>query len=184
MFYPLLIDEFEPFMNHQRKTYDGQIASWAKSKNRTKIPKAVLVGAYTYENIKSRTSRTSKYPTYKGLSCDFSKREFIYWWIVQNRFYKMKKPSVGRINHFRGYSFDNIKLEELSENSRESRYRTGTHVKPMGMIISKNRIDVAETISATQAARYIGVSVNMPIAVANGEHKQSKGWNFRWKQQA
>ena len=60
----------------------------------------------------------------------YGAREFIAWWLEE-----MKKrdswvcPTVGRIDHSKGYSFDNIRLEERSENVRERNDRLGVPMR-------------------------------------------------------
>ena len=175
------IDEHEKFMDHNKKEYFGIIQRWSKSKNKKYISPLIKKANYTYTNILKRVSGKD-HPNYKGIGIGFTKREFVYWWIVQNRFFKLNKPSIGRVNHSRGYFFDNIKLEEHSENSREARKRCGTFVPGKPILIKKNGKIVAEACSANEAGLVLGFkSVGKVAACANGKKKQVNGWSFEWK---
>ena len=55
-----------------------------------------------------------------GLTVDYSSREFVGWWLASLEKKNFKKPVCGRIDHAKSYSFDNIELQESSDNSRES----------------------------------------------------------------
>lgn len=174
-------DIYEPYMDHEKKEYTGQTEKWFKNKN-VAIDKQIKKASVCFANMKTRI-KSPLYPTYNNLTLAFTKRQFIYWWLVQNRFFKLDRPTIGRIDHSKGYNFDNIRLEEHSYNSKEVRERSGYLVNQgIPIIMSKDGVDIAEFRSATQAAKYTNMTVNMPIKCANGIFKQAKGYNFRWKQ--
>lgn len=78
-----------------------------------------------------RNVRFSHYGA-KGIRVHYGSRDFINWYINQERRLEMKEPTVGRIDHDQDYKFENIRLEEQRENSAEAllRYRTKRGPKP------------------------------------------------------
>lgn len=55
-----------------------------------------------------------------GFKVEYTSREFIGWWLENSAKKDWKKSVAGRIDHSRGYSFDNIVMQEACENSKES----------------------------------------------------------------
>ena len=51
-------------------------------------------------------------------------RDFMGWWLKELESFKGTIPTCGRIDHSRGYFWDNIEMQDKSENSREVRQRT------------------------------------------------------------
>jgi hypothetical protein len=88
------------------------------------IAKKALV---TYGNMRNRTRNpnVAKDKNYLGLSVDIDSRDFIGWFIAHYNSRSWKMASVGRIDHSRGYSLDNIEMQEMSENSKERIRRKG-----------------------------------------------------------
>lgn len=174
-----LIDEFEPFMNHDTKTYDGQMERRKNNKVYCDNPMFKRSIA-AYSNIKRRIKSDS---SYKGLSFEISRRELTYWFIVQHRFFKLKSPSVGRIDHSKGYTIDNIKLEELSDNTKEMCERVGPRgpMKPRKVnIFSKKGDLIAVARSSIQASYCTGTNQGCVSAVCRGVKKAAKGWRFEY----
>lgn len=55
----------------------------------------------------------------------YGAREFIAWWLDKIKDFNGNRPTCGRKDHSKGYSFDNIELQDASENSRERCDRLG-----------------------------------------------------------
>ena len=80
--------------------------------------------AYSIWSNQMRRCRDPKNPKYKnygskGITVDYTLREFVGWWLENIEGQSFKNPSCGRIDHSKGYFFGNIEIQELSENSRE-----------------------------------------------------------------
>ena len=74
-----------------------------------------------YYNIYHRCNNTYKYKknkSYEGKELGFTREEFIEWG-MSNKPLNISRPSIGRIDHDKGYFLDNIQWEELSNNSRK-----------------------------------------------------------------
>ncbi len=71
----------------------------------------------TFHNI---TYRTKKFRWNKP---DFTVREFIHWLVKEKKRLKLKRPSLSRFDHSKGYTWANFILEELVDNCKESAQR-------------------------------------------------------------
>lgn len=95
--------------------------------HRNKLPKDVMKAYITYKNQKSRcyNKNVRSFIDYgkKCIEVKYSCREFIEWYLIKIKNTSFKDPIVGRINHSKNYSFDNIKIEERSDNSKEAMNR-------------------------------------------------------------
>lgn len=164
-------DQYEKYLDHDKKEYTAQLISFVGVPIDTKIKQARIA----FSNIVARCKR---HPKYKGLPVGFTAKQFAYWWIVQNRFFKIENPTVGRIDHSKGYTFDNIELQSLSDNSKEARKRCGTSIKPHPVKMIKNGSHIATVPSLRLAAIYSQLDLKSVQNVIRGKLKQSKGWSF------
>ncbi len=66
------------------------------------------------------------YPNYggKGIAVEYTAEEFATWFVA-NWSGSLVWPSVGRIDHSKNYSLDNIEMIEHAANAREMYDRTG-----------------------------------------------------------
>lgn len=88
--------------------------------------------AYGIWNLQCQRCANPKNGSYKnygakGIRVTYSARDFIGWWLWQfkTKGYKLKKIGVGRIDHSKDYSFENIEMIEHADNAREMYCRTG-----------------------------------------------------------
>ena len=56
----------------------------------------------------------------------YTPRQFVHWWLenIKTRSH-WEQPTCGRIDHSKWYSFDNIVMQEQSENTAERNSRHG-----------------------------------------------------------
>lgn len=112
----------------------------------------------------------------KGIKIEYTQREFIAWYI--NEFSKKEyiRPSVGRIDHSKNYSFDNIEIQELSDNCRESMNRTGWEhkKKPIAVFNCKTNELLAICPSVIEAAKLTNVNPMTVTRHVNGHAGKSK----------
>lgn len=114
----------------------------------------------------------------KGIKVHYTAREFIGWWLYNLKKFKGSTPTVSRIDHNKGYYFENIKLEDVSENSRESAIRN--NLGKYGLINSKKVIQIFNNgkirkfNSIREAARENGVSQRLIQFYVRGEYKNSR----------
>lgn len=70
------------------------------------------------QRFRCRNKNAECYSYYgaKGVEVRYSAREFVGWWLHENKRLGLKKPTVSRIDHNGHYEFGNVKLEEHLEN--------------------------------------------------------------------
>lgn len=172
----MFIDKYEQYLDHNLKEYSGPITN-AKFDTENVVKKASIA----LGNMRRRCKNpTKKQASYKGLSIEFTNTQFIYWWIVQNRFFKMDRPSVGRIDHSKGYSFDNIELQSCSDNTKEVNHRAGLGSKPIKVNIYRNNELFAIASSLSEASRLTGVKLNAVFQRVSGRYTTPmNGWSFK-----
>jgi hypothetical protein len=140
-----------------------------------------------YDN-QMRRCYTKTNPRYKdkgarGINVSYSKKDFMAWYIHHINLYKGDNPSVGRIDHNKGYSFDNIKIESLKDNSLERIKRVGTTRQKIKVYIiiaaTKEKIMICDSMK--EASSLTGVlDKNIP-RYCKKELKQSvKGYTFEY----
>lgn len=123
-----------------------------------KGPLVVKQGAYPKEHrIKANTAwgkinsrcGNPKDPKYKnygalGIAVMVSQEEFIHWYCqkLEKWVLPLKSASVGRVDHSKGYSLDNIQIESVSHNSIEmhSRRKDYSYFTKAGSEKNKKRI--------------------------------------------
>jgi hypothetical protein len=98
----------------------------------------------------------------KGIRVEYSPRDFIGWWISEFKRLGLKHPSVGRIDHSKNYSFDNIEMVEHADNAREMITRTGGNLekKPVVLVDQLNG-DVHAFAQVKYASKFSGVTESL-----------------------
>ena len=162
-------------------------------------------------NIKSRDYRRTKiglaYKMYSRQICNskqrghqpptHTKKEFIDWifskpeyhtlhaeWVKSN-YDKSKVPSCDRLDDYKTYSFDNIRIVTWEENSKSYDHdkRTGKNNKENSSVFqySLSGEFIQEFHSRREAHRATGIHVTSIGACANGKVKTAGG--FVWRNQ-
>ena len=134
-----------------------------------------------------KSKKDYKYYGAKGIEVSYSKRDFVSWYLFNIKNFKGKKPTVGRIDHSKNYSFDNIEMQELTDNINEMINRrklecisgkrrnfnnNGLEIKILDYA-SGNIINTSKSIS--DAEKLTGVSRNSIIKYCTGEYEKTKG---------
>lgn len=91
----------------------------------------------------------------------YSLREFLYWYILHPKRKKLKLPNVARFNHDKPYSWDNIEIQEQSENVIERNSRCGNPGKSHRAVIAIDLVSgrkIKEFTTKQDAAKHFGVS--------------------------
>jgi len=73
----------------------------------------------------NKSNKSYAYYGQKGIRVSYETREFIGWYLDNLKYWKgTGLPDVGRIDHNKNYSFDNIEFQTRSENTidRNNRY--------------------------------------------------------------
>lgn len=175
--------------NKQYPEYDGAMSPQAKCY----VPEHISRGYKIYYTARNRCTnpkiREFKWYGAKGVKIEYTIRQFLYWWDKQIQKKQYVRPSVDRIDHNKNYSFDNIRLVELSDNIKERNMRHGNpgHVR-------SRRIDVFNRItgglietcpSAKHIERVYGVGSSQVIAICKRKPKRNgtrSGLTFRYSE--
>lgn len=175
-------DVYEQWLDHDKKEFTGSLSNWESPNKQT--DNFIRNGIARYKSARNRCyGSDERYKSYKGLEVEFTSRQFLYWWIIQHRFFKLKKPSLGRIDHSKNYSLDNIVLQEHSENSIEARERTKSSPwKSRPINVYYKGINVAIGKSFTQIAKLIGCHENSIKRSCTDGFKVKKQWSFTFQE--
>ena len=101
---------------------------------------------------------------------------------VESNYDKKKKPSIDRIDDFKGYSIGNIQLttwelnkEKQTQDILIGRSTSGVRCKPV-LCFDKDGKVVAEYVSYSSAKRAIGYNFEKPLKT----HKTDRTKGFIW----
>jgi hypothetical protein len=93
---------------------------------------------------------------------EYTREEFVAWYVKHMRKTKLKRPEVGRKNHALPYSFKNIFLQEKSDNIKERNARLGNpgrkHKKVEAVFIQGETKTSVVYASKVEAARFLNIS--------------------------
>jgi hypothetical protein len=90
----------------------------------------------------------------------YTSRQFIFWYLKEYRKKRWVRAHVGRRDHSKPYSFDNVDMIEQAENNRERNARCGNPGKMHKKVKSfdkKGRF-LRQFRSKVEAARFYGLS--------------------------
>ena len=143
----MVSEQFEP--------YQGTLT---RGKMSQQVQRAYWI--WTEQRKRCTNPSNACYATYgaRGIRVEYDARSFIGWYLhaltVQPT---LKSPHVGRRDHGRNYSFDNILLQEGSDNAREAGLRCAPSAKLSREQVEEIRRESA--LSSTALAARFGVSV-------------------------
>lgn len=146
-----------------------------------------IIGIYNSQ-VKNSKKRGHEPPEY-------SKEEFLNWcftnltfhnifkdW-VKNNFEKDLAPSIDRIDDYKGYSFDNIRVCRFRENYLRSHMdiRNGINTKTSKTVLKfdSNGKFLCSYYSSQEASRKNKISQGSISACCNNNRKSAGG--FKWK---
>lgn len=158
------------------RPYEGTLSS--KSRKNPKLKQAYQ-GFYCFMNQRARSKALGLPPP------AYTAREFVSWWLSALVGFDGRRPSCGRLDHSKGYSFDNIEMQEMADNAREGLVRNQSHLKTkmrFGKRVLSFDHDTGEILlgfpSILDAARHFGVSQRLTQFVLRGALKKSKKIGF------
>lgn len=147
------MDEVYGFMIY--KTYDGPL-------NQLNMSKEEKQGYTSFLSQKARcyNKNDPAFKNYgkKGITVEYGPREFIGWWLFNLKTKDWKIPTVGRIDHSKSYCFDNIEMQEKSDNSIERISRLGSPAVSKKTICTVDGILIGIFNRTKDAANYFSIS--------------------------
>lgn len=165
----------------KKYSYDGPI--WLE-----KMPKEVRRAYSSWSNQRSKCN-SKKNPDYKyyggkGIRVEYDSSEFIGWWLDNIKKRKWKDPTVGRIDHDKNYCFENIEMQERSDNSMERYVRHGVVFdcsKPV-LALKDGKI-IKRFKSASAAADHFDKPNSTIVRICNGQlNKIRSGHTFMYEE--
>lgn len=156
---------YEGSLDRKKMSYEARVAyeSFNSQKQKCRNPK----------------NRWFKHYGGKGLSVHYGPREFIGWWLHSLKSFCGQTATVGRIDHDKGYSFDNISMQCMVDNSREAALRNNlvrfsfAASKPV-VAKDKSGAVISTFVSIRDAARKLNVSQRLIHFLLSGRCKSSK----------
>lgn len=151
----------------------------------TKFYKKRTESAYNNQKFRCENIKSKDFKSYgqKGIKVLYTKNELIEW--VGNQNILPDRFVIGRIDHSKSYSLDNIKLETVSESIKEvhSRLPNPGKLKAKTVLIHcalTHRI-VAECESTRIAAKRVGVNQIVVWNSCNGGETKDPQFYFRYR---
>ncbi len=118
----------------------------------------------------NKNSRLYRYYGAKGIKVLYSSREYVGWWIEQSKKKKTwKKKNCGRIDHDGDYCFENIEMQEASENVAERNTRISS--KPVAFFENGNFI--CSFSSVVVAAKHFNVDSTVIAKKCRKQNRKS-----------
>lgn len=158
------------------KNFSGEIPKFKD------MPRPIVRIFQKYSDQKSRCYNKNHrlYPKYggKGLTVDYTAYDFLVWFLRKYpefyRKYPNNRPSVGRVDHDKGYSLDNIEIQTVAQNTAECIKRNG-NPSPYGTklnldSVKKIRKELAKGITLRDLAEKYGVTKGAISAIKTGRN--------------
>lgn len=141
---------------------------------------------WQYMNQRCRSSNNTGFIYYgaKGIGVEMSFDEFMYWFVGEAKYVDLDQISVSRIDHERSYCLSNIKLESISDNTKERLLRRGNPSpwkKKKVVIISEKKTHICESVS--EASRITLVDASDIVKICKGKMKRGvtkSGYSFQY----
>jgi len=159
---------------------EGRPISW-HIKNKTTI--GYVCKRYYSQRERCYNPKHYRYKTYggKGIVIEYSLKELLTWCKAKG-INALKDMDIGRIDHSKSYSLDNILLQSRSENSKESFMRCGIKNPKKEIMISDyttgENLCIAES---THEAAYLVETTHGNVSMIAGQKRRSaKGFTFRY----
>ncbi len=114
----------------------------------------------------------------------FGAREFMSWWLEGLKTFNGTRPTCGRLDHSRGYTWDNFRMEDMADNSREMAARTLVKYRQQGRgnkvyVFIKGTSQLTGIFpSIRMAAKFFKVSQRKMQFIIREEQRPSKHINF------
>ena len=154
------------------------------------MPKQIKLAIYSYRAQTQRCnySKSKNYKNYgkKGIRVEYSLRQFVGWYLEMYQNGNFKKPVTSRIDHSKSYRFDNILLQESSENSKERCIRSphtvgiGSKLREKKVLCYKNGEHISSG-NLKDVCAIFGMSRGAISMLCRGINKKAKnGWVFKY----
>ena len=164
-------------MSGERECLSDKLASEYQARYVKKNP---WVRALNRARTRCNCKTHKAYPNYggRGIKCLLSLDDIKFLWHRHNA-YKMKRPSIDRIDSNGDYTFNNCRFIELSENiSRSKKHRPVFRISSDGLKVWFRSMYEAKQVSLMEKGIIKRNSGNSILAVLNG--KQKAAYGYKW----
>lgn len=163
--------------------YQGRLGSDRGAMDSEAAQKAYRI--YIQQVGRCSNKNNPSFKTYgaRGVRVQYTARQFIGWYLKELSAFKGTTPAVGRIDHSKDYSFDNIEMVEMSNNAKERTDRLGPVTDRRPVLIFNNSGELhARASSVRDAAAMIGVQHGAVVFSCQHETKKGRcGFYFRYE---
>ena len=151
--------------------------------------KRKAVATYNNQRIRCYCKSHKSYKSYgaKGIRVEYTFGEFFRWFVDNwSHYCTLLYPSIGRIDHSKGYSLDNIQAIERNENTAERNRRVAS--VPTVVLCRRTHEVVFIGNSRTSAAEFAKVQLRIVMkelrALAEGKdpsinYTKTNGYYFK-----
>ncbi|MFZ8934316.1 MAG: hypothetical protein ACO2ZP_10500 [Bacteriovoracaceae bacterium] len=141
------------------KEYKGSLSF------RKELPDKVAKAYRCYKNQKTRCSnkKVKAYKDYgeKGISVEYSPRQLVQWFLdnYDEKEMSLEEVTIGRIDHDKNYSLDNIEIQTRSDNSKEMLARCKeSFTVPLKLLSSRTKETIAIFESQKEASEVLKIN--------------------------
>lgn len=140
--------------------------------------------AYSAQKTRCYNQNSTQYKWYgaKGIEIEYTLKEFTDWYIKQINEFKEEKPTIGRIDHSKNYTLQNIEMISQKKNSEERIKRCG-YLVPAIPVIGINQKTGEKRVfeSENEAERFTGHSMSTVKRQCTGYSKNPITiWKFSY----
>lgn len=92
--------------------------------------------AFGNQKTRCNNPKCERYEFYgaKGIRVKYTWEEFSNWYLDNIKLFKGKKPSVGRIDHNKNYTLDNIEIQSIFDNVSDRNDRHGPPTQRIAIV--------------------------------------------------
>lgn len=165
------------------KDWNHPFPQFKRALNRKTMPIEARIALESYYGQRkkciNKNNRWYKYYGGKGVTVDYSAREFVSWWLHHRKKFKGTTATVGRKDHNRSYCFENIEMQDMADNSREAilRNKLNTREKRISskrLLWVKGGHPIFCFNSIRDAALFFGVSQRLVQFLSRGVYRSSR----------
>lgn len=163
------------------KNMEGYQGTLSSAKLRGSAKKAYVLFGCMKRRCTNPIDISYKWYGGKGIKIGFTQREFMHWFIKKHKGHKFNKVSISRKDHSKNYTFDNIFLQELSDNCKEmaSRHKKRPHKQTKVLILDKKTgVPIVSCFSVMYASEFSKIPYSTIGNVLNMRNKSRSKYTF------
>lgn len=144
----------------------------------------LAISSYVNQQGRCRCKSHKSYKRYggRGINIEYSRKEFIAWFLKNIVTFRGKKPTVGRIDHDKNYAFNNIEIQDHAANSLDGAQKVGRMIqKRIAIFDAATNEFICIAPSSLEAGRWTKNWAQNVAHVCTGKYKKTRnGFIFRY----